>query len=362
MVSDPRSILSGLLEYQYSVESAFADLVDNSITAGSKNIWLDFIIDDDAPNYCITMLDDGKGMSSAELHEALKLGTRNENRSADDFGKFGFGLKCATLKYAKDITVITKNGHELSTGRLKYDHIMKTNQWEILTKSENLEKRILKKFNDLNHGTIIILDDLKKNINPNRDNETKIAIKNAHIPFFDNGIKTKKYLGLIFHRFIEKEKLKIFYNDTQEQHSWSPNPVSIGSELLLPNESIPMGNDKFIKIEFYLNPSRNSLNENYENYINSGYFEVYEESQGIFIYRNDRIISINKWSPYQQSRQWKNTRNLNRLRVIIDFDKSLDELIGIEPTKSRISLPQVTENRIKVLIELAKTKAARIRI
>ena len=59
----------------YSTGAALADIIDNSISAGAKNISLKFIWNDLGSS--ILVIDDGDGMSDAELELAMRLGDKN---------------------------------------------------------------------------------------------------------------------------------------------------------------------------------------------------------------------------------------------------------------------------------------------
>src|SRR5438093_13171000 len=80
----------------YSLESAVADLIDNSISAGSSNISLRFSLYDEP---FIATIDDGSGMTSEELTHAMRHGSQNPNdvRSPNDLRRFGLGMKTASL-------------------------------------------------------------------------------------------------------------------------------------------------------------------------------------------------------------------------------------------------------------------------
>ena len=58
-----------------------------------------------------TLVDDGKGMTKKELIESFKLGSRNPNdeRDAKDLGRFGCGMKTASLSQSKAFVVVTKS-------------------------------------------------------------------------------------------------------------------------------------------------------------------------------------------------------------------------------------------------------------
>ena len=66
----------------YSIETAIADIIDNSITAGAKNIWIDY--DWKGSKTTLSILDDGTGMNNEQLIQAMRPGSKNplEERSS----------------------------------------------------------------------------------------------------------------------------------------------------------------------------------------------------------------------------------------------------------------------------------------
>ena len=92
----------------YSVEAAVADIIDNSITAGSKNIWVDYGWKGEKTT--ISVVDDGYGMTNEELINAMRPGSKNplDIREQKDLGRFGLGLKTASFSQCRKFTVISK--------------------------------------------------------------------------------------------------------------------------------------------------------------------------------------------------------------------------------------------------------------
>lgn len=76
----------------YSLEAAVADIIDNSIAAGAKNVDIFFFPVDGA---YVAILDNGNGMGTEELNSAMQYGSKNpiDARDAKDLGRFGLGLK-----------------------------------------------------------------------------------------------------------------------------------------------------------------------------------------------------------------------------------------------------------------------------
>lgn len=85
------ALIESLRGLGYTLPTALADLIDNSIAAGANVVDIDFRWDEGASS--IAILDDGKGMSPERLEAAMRLGETNPNdkRSADDLGRFGLG-------------------------------------------------------------------------------------------------------------------------------------------------------------------------------------------------------------------------------------------------------------------------------
>ena len=81
----------------YNLESAIADIIDNSISAGAKNIRIQRMWR--GGHSVLTIVDDGHGMNNNELINAMRPGAQNPllERSERDLGRFGLGLKTASF-------------------------------------------------------------------------------------------------------------------------------------------------------------------------------------------------------------------------------------------------------------------------
>ena len=113
----------------YSFDSAVADIIDNSISAGAKHVWIKSVPSDDP---YVAILDDGIGMSSDKLAEAMRYGTNpNMQRSTTDLGRFGLGMKMASLSQCRVLTVISKFKGRISVCRWNLDRVIQTNKWTL---------------------------------------------------------------------------------------------------------------------------------------------------------------------------------------------------------------------------------------
>ena len=91
----------------YSFNNAIADIIDNSITAEADRIEIECIWDGENPT--VEIIDNGNGMNREELIEAMRPGTKSplSERSLEDLGRFGLGLKTASFSQCKRLVVKT---------------------------------------------------------------------------------------------------------------------------------------------------------------------------------------------------------------------------------------------------------------
>ena len=98
-------MIESMRAHGYTLATAVADIIDNSIAAKSQNVWLRFECAGD--DSWISITDDGTGMTKKELINAMRLGSRSplEDRDPHDLGRFGLGLKTASFSQARRLTV-----------------------------------------------------------------------------------------------------------------------------------------------------------------------------------------------------------------------------------------------------------------
>lgn len=155
----PSSLIASLRSMGYSLETAIADLIDNSITAGARNV------DIDSP-FCgqetkIYILDDGEGMSEERLVEAMRLGSCSPytERSKKDLGRFGLGLKTATFSQCKRLTVVSKHKGSIAARCWDLDVIVEQNKWCLL---KSVPQEYIDKVNQLESGTLVVWEKLDR--------------------------------------------------------------------------------------------------------------------------------------------------------------------------------------------------------
>lgn len=82
-IPSPDILMNSLRSIGYSFKTAVADIIDNSISADAKNIWIDFP-SYSSDNLYITILDDAIGMDDAALFNAMKYGSERDEYGEKD--------------------------------------------------------------------------------------------------------------------------------------------------------------------------------------------------------------------------------------------------------------------------------------
>jgi hypothetical protein len=88
--------------------SALAELVDNSLQAGAKHVWITIApTGDNTHPVSISVLDDGTGMDRATLRQALRFGGSSRFNDRAGLGRYGMGLPNSSLSQARRVDVYT---------------------------------------------------------------------------------------------------------------------------------------------------------------------------------------------------------------------------------------------------------------
>ena len=121
----------------YSFETALADIIDNSLAKRAKRVDVFFESQDDP---YVAVVDDGEGMLPEELFNAMRYGSKSslDERDITDLGRFGLGMKTASLSQCRKLTVFTKKENHLVGAKWDLDYVLKKNSWMLQTKVQEL--------------------------------------------------------------------------------------------------------------------------------------------------------------------------------------------------------------------------------
>lgn len=252
---DP-SLIESLRSVGYSLPAAVADILDNSIAAQAKNISV--IFHWAGKDSHVVILDDGRGMTEAELRAAMRPGSRNplEERDPKDLGRFGLGLKTASLSQCRNLCVASKPAKGfLSTRTWDLEALAGSPEWRLLHAAPPAAKAPIQELDAAPKGTAVIWSDLDRIIG---DEHPGDAV--AHARFNDAIDQVRDHLSLTFHRFLEARSFKLSLNG-RPILPWNPFMTNgrITSSTT-PEEFIPFGKSG-VTFQGFTLPHKDALTE-----------------------------------------------------------------------------------------------------
>lgn len=315
----------------YEFATAVADLVDNCIEAGATQV--DIQAEFDGDDSWVTIADNGSGMTKAQLREAMRYGSERDY-SDDDLGKFGLGMKTASMSQCRRLTVSSqpKGTSTISAYSWDLEHIAKTDRWEILPVAVNELPAKVKDRHAEGYRTVVLWEKLDRILGYKHPYGEPARKQLAQMCS-----EVENHLSMVFHRFLAgeaKRRVRMCLN-TNPLEAWDPFCRKEKTQRL-DICSIPVEfNDATGKVIFdpYILPHQHRFSSTDAHERASGP-NKWNRQQGFYIYRADRLI---------QSGGWSDLRTLDEhsklARIALRFDPKLDEAFKINVAKMRVQLP-----------------------
>lgn len=341
---DP-NLLESMRSVGYNLNTAIADIIDNSIAANAESISIRYFDHGEDPYMAI--IDDGDGMDYETAVNAMKLaGTSpNATRNNSDLGRFGLGLKTASLSQARSVMVSTvQNGHQ-HTLCWDLDHVAQTHTWDLETMDERQTSLELpEKVRDLmpsSHGTCVLWRKLDRLEN----------VAGASLQDIDRAMsELSSYLGLVFHRFLHPypedsiRRIAITVNDS---------PVPERDPFLVNNLATQRQRTQRIPgtaatLCGYTLPHQNKLTAKDRQLLDLRQEKGHTllDTQGFYIYRAYRLIT---WGSWFRLLARKESTKLSRVQV--DIPNTMDEEWTLDIKKSQATPPKTIRDAMKRYVE-----------
>jgi hypothetical protein len=339
-----------LRDLGYDATEAIADLVDNSIAAGAHRV--DVTIQFDGADSWIRIADDGHGMNAGTITEAMRYGS-NRGYEENDLGKFGLGLKTASMSICRRLTVASrpsKDSKRAEVRQLDLDYVEENDAWEVLILGAGERPEAATQPLMDRRGTVILWEDLDRLLI-----YSDPAGGWARRRLNDLAAETESHLSMIFHRFLAGEvprrKLTITVNGNRIE-PWDPFAREEKGTESLRGEDIPLNTAKgsgIVRMEPYVLPPKAGFSSEVAWRRLSGPNQ-WNRQQGFYVYRANRMIQSGGWS---HMRTFDEHTKLSRIAIF--FGPELDSAFGINVAKMRVSLP----SELRSLIEEPVSKAVR---
>lgn len=337
---------ASLRDLGYSLETAIADLIDNSISAEATDIQI--LCDTSRDDPVLVIVDNGHGMNEPEVISAMRHGSTDprKNRGPKDLGRFGLGLKTASFSQCRRLTVASSKNGMRSAVEWSLAQVEEKDDWyvSILDSNDISALPFLELLPET--GTIVLWRDLDR-LFEDEYGHRRDEIVNEKLAVVE------QHLSLVFHRFLTGEvkgrkRITIKING----HTITPfdpfcrkNPAT----QTLPEETVWIG-DQAVQMQPYILPHHSRLT--------AAEYDFYQDrsdfisNQGAYVYRNGRLMAWGDW--FRLVPKGEATK---LARVQIDFPNSLDEAWTIDIKKSRARPPHAVRERLRQIISKITTRS-----
>ena len=358
---NPEYLIKSIAEQGYSLETALADLIDNSISAGANKI--EVIISMEKEPFTLYLADNGKGMSESRLRQSMEFPSESPEttRVGEDLGRFGLGMKTASFSQTRYFSVFSKEkGRKKYAGRTwDVERLKCTGKWQMGINSPEEVKRalkgykeasetFLKKFDDFEANTIVQWRGLYKFENYMEDAARKEALQ-AQL-----NETTCEHLSLVFHRFMERSEnaLQIRVNNKRLE-AFNPFPITEkGIRKIAPKQK--SFRSDHIKIDGVILPSRCIDEVKHSQTIWTTKHRGLFDMEGIYVYRADRIILFGGWNGLIRK-----APRLQLARMRVEVGNGVDHLLHLNVSKSQIVIPHDLRSGFESYINELKCEAER---
>jgi hypothetical protein len=339
-------LIESMRDVGYLLDTALADVVDNSITAGATTVEL--FAEPAESDLRIGILDDGKGMSRKELLVAMKPGSRNplEARELSDLGRFGLGLKTASFSQCRKLTVVTRAAGVTSAAIWDLDFVAQADDW--LVQIPEHPERLPWADRLGESGTLIIWEKLDR-LSEDDGNG------NGLVSFVRHVDEAREHLELVFHRFLAGErgqrKVRMLLNG-RPLEPFDPFHSIHAATISGPLERIKVGGQMVTVQTFTLPHHQKVTSAEWERYAGRA---GYQKNQGFYVYRERRLIIHGTW--FGLARQMELTK---LARVRIDMPNALDAAWKIDVKKASAQPPHQVRERLRRIIETIGATSKRV--
>ena len=368
LVPDPAVLIQGLRDTGYDLNTAIADIVDNSVDAFANNINVRIeLLSTGKPR--VTITDDGCGMTLDELIDGMQYGSKSSReKSPARLGKFGLGMKTASTAFCRRLSVVSRSSSDSPYYMAIWDldHVVKNNSWDLEIKEQSeIPLEFITRLELVakeGHGTIVVWE----NIDRFTEDPKKISKKIIE----DITEKFKKYASMIYHKFLDTQ-----YTEARNII------ITINNEKIIPfdpfckseNLSDDLNNPGTVLLQS-IKKSCQVMNKNGDIYDASFQLKAYilpnkddfssveamkaaritNHNMGFYVYRENRMIVDG---------DWLDTRlpdpHDSLCRIEFNFNHELDVAFKIDVKKSKVSVSPDLEEFLRSWSRPAQVEANR---
>lgn len=345
---DAPRLIYGLRDTGYNLNTAAADIIDNSIAANADEINVQIELMEDGRKF-VVFGDNGEGMEKEGLFDAMRYGAPARANLAS-LGKFGLGLKTASSSVCLNFSVISKTVREAPFSKLAWDleHVESQNAWEMLKEDVTTDEQ--EWFDELcgENGTLVIWSKCDRLLSKEYEDPGGTKEQQAVRRLAD---RLSEHLGLIYYRFLDandgrERNVTINVNGQRVEH-WNPFYPKRSDQVLPANQQtleieLEDGSIETAKISAWILPNGRDLSSDEKKIA-----RITNRAQGFYIHREGRVIQQGGWLGVFGAVE----PHTSLLRVEFDFTHKLDEAFKVDVKKSKILFDPALEDALKTLLQ-----------
>ena len=222
------------------------------------------------------------------------------------------------------------------------DFVRETGKWELL---RYLPDNIFKdEIDKMVSGTIVIWNDIDRLVKNFKADDNKALDK-----FLAVMEQVKRHIAMVFHRFIESGKVKIYFQDRLVE-AWDPYLKDEIATQPFPQE--PLSNARVI-IKGYVLPHKSKITET--RFREGEGPKGWNEQQGFYIYRNERLLLAGDWLGL-----FRKEEHYKLARIQIDLPNNLDAEWQIDIKKSVARPPHLLKEQLKAYASQIRIQAVEV--
>jgi hypothetical protein len=339
-------LMQSLRAVGYTTAAALADLVDNSVAAGSRRVIIRFAT---TPEPVVAVVDDGEGMGAEELIRAMRFGSRDprEVRTGMDLGRFGLGLKTASLSQCRRLTVASLKSGSMAIAEWDLDECERRGTWWLGTpEASTVPAELLETLIGQGRGTAVAWRGLDRMLGV-RPSEVQRVLDQVMDSMAD-------HLAMVFHRFLAGEFVKGFDILVNGRSLPRLDPFLEGHARgqRLHSESFKIEGHGVVVSPFVLPfPSRLQPGD----MAKAGGREGLKTGHGFYVYRGGRLVVPGGWFRIVPSDE------LIRLaRVRVDVPVELDHLWKVDIRKTVAEPPTALRPELRRIVGAVTLRSRRV--
>lgn len=344
-------MLEALRGLGYSTAAALADIIDNSVSAGASEVHIDFAWAGSTSR--IAVLDNGKGMSDAELESAMRLGDKSplDARAPEDLGRFGMGLKTASFSQCRRLTVATSKTGARACLRWDLDALAANPDggWLLFEGPASGSEPFLAPLVDQAAGTLVLWEVLDR----------IVTAGYAADDFNDLIDRVEAHLAMVFHRLLQgpRPRLRLLLNG-RAVAPWDPFMAGHPAKPWASPIARTNTDAGLVEVECHVLPHKDKLTRN--EFDEAAGPNGWTAQQGFYVYRNERLLVAGGWLGLGQSRAWNREEAHRLARIRLDIPNTADVAWKIDIRKSTARPPVSLRPWLTRLAEDTRERARKV--